>query len=383
MSSKKAASADATQSRLGGKSKHANSLVKKLVEIRHSLGKVEKTKRNPHFGYNYVGLESLNAILEPRLSEHDILLTTSLVSEEVRYGEAKEGVFTKVITEHEYIDGNNGEKLTMRSSGLGWDAGDKATAKAYTASIKSHLKANFMISDEADEPEAGEERPAAAAPASGKHRPTKPYEEETGEGDAKVATDLLELKAFLTENKIPDGFLLAMLAEKKLIDGHTKNVAQLKPGILRRCLDEKSKANLFKAWSQNLKDEESGSATEPEPEPKPKQMPKKEKGPFDNGEPVRTREGDQTRPSLLRKPIDEDTNCEDILSQDGYENWREVKVHWGNDKGKTLGSLTAKNLLWWVTKWEPKPYKGTWNEKDILLDAALVLASQELEGARE
>jgi len=85
----------------------------------------------------------------------------------------------------------------------------------------------------------------------------------------------------------------------------------------------------------------------------------------------------------LRKPIDEGTDPQDLLAQDGYENWREVKVHWGNDKDKTLGSLTAKNLLWWVTKWVPKPYKGTWNEKDILLDAALVLASQELEGARE
>jgi hypothetical protein len=370
MSSKKAANAGATQSRSGGKSKQTTGLVKKLVEIRHSLGKVEKTKRNPHFGYNYVGLEQLNALLEPKLTEHNILFTTSLVSEEVRYGEAKEGVFAKVITEHEYHDADSSEKLAFRSSGLGWDAGDKATAKAMTASIKSHLKANFMVSDEADDTEAGEERPAAAAPkGADKHRPTREYEMETGDGDAKVAQDVLELKAFLTENKIPDGFLLTMLTDKKLIDGHTKNVAQLKPGILRRCLDEKSKANLIAAWKNHQTDEESGSANAPDPVKK-------------NSE-VRTREGDQRAPSLLRKPIDEGTDPQDLLAQDGYENWREVKVHWGNDKDKTLGSLTAKNLLWWVTKWVPKPYKGTWNEKDILLDAALVLASQELEGARE
>jgi len=50
------------------------SLRAKLVEIRASLGKVEKTKRNPHFGYSYVGLEQLNALLEPKLSEHNIWL---------------------------------------------------------------------------------------------------------------------------------------------------------------------------------------------------------------------------------------------------------------------------------------------------------------------
>jgi len=371
--------------RLDAQSKQTSGLVKKLVAIRHSIGKVEKTKRNPHFGYNYVGIEQLNALLEPRLSDHNIMLTTSLVSEETRYGEAKEGVFTKVILEHEYLDGDSDQKLTMKSSGLGWDAGDKATSKAWTAAIKSHIKANFMISEEADDAEAGEERPAAAPKNEAKHRPTKPYEEETGEGDAKVAQDLLELKAFLTEKKIPDGFLLAMLTEKKLIDGHTKNVAQLKPGILHRCLIPEAKDKLVELWKQHQADEDSGSATEPD----------RERSPF-NGEPAKpakpakqeskakvTREGDQRQKSLLRKPIDEDTNPEDILSQDGYENWREVKVHWGNDKGKTLGSLTAKNLLWWVQQWTPKPFKGTWNEKDILLDAALVLASQELEGARE
>src|SRR5215831_14952791 len=368
--------------RLDAQRKQTSGLVKKLVEIRHSLGKVEKTTRNPHFGYHYVGLEQLNALLEPKFTEHNILFTTSVVSEDRVIGDGKAGVFSSVKTEHMLIDADNGEKIITFSAGLGWDAGDKATAKAITASVKSYIKANFMISDEADDTEAGEERPVAAPKGEAKHRPTKQYEEETGEGDPKVAQDLLELKAFLTEKKIPDGFLLAMLTEKKLIDGHTKNVAQLKPGILHRCLIPEAKDKLVELWKQHQADEDSGSATAPEAE----------RSPF-NGEPAKpakkeskakvTNEGDQRTQSLLRKPIDEDTNCEDILSQDGYENWREVKVHWGNDKGKTLGSLTAKNLLWWVQKWEPKPFKGTWNEKDILLDAALVLASQELEGARE
>src|SRR5262245_4959575 len=236
------------------------SLAGKLVEIRHSLGKVEKTKRNPHFGYAYVGLEQLNALLEPKLSEHNIFLAASVIEENLHIGEAKgAGVFSNVKTEYKFIDGDSEKELTLRSAGLGWDAGDKATAKAITAANKSFLKSNFMISDEADDPEAAHGEPPAAKPkgAAG-HSRTKKYEEETGEGDAAVAKDLLELKSFLTENKIPDGFLLRLLEEKQMIDGHTKNVAQLKPGILRRCLDAKSKANLLKAWAAQQADEDSG-----------------------------------------------------------------------------------------------------------------------------
>ena len=76
----------------------------------------------------------------------------------------------------------------------------------------------------------------------------------------------------------------------------------------------------------------------------------------------------------------DDITPEDYLMQEvGHKNWRKVKVHWGNDKGKTLGSLPAKSLVgYWINKWQPKPYKGVWQDKDILLDMALCLASAEM-----
>jgi len=343
------------------------SLRAKLVEIRASLGKVEKTKRNPHFGYSYVGLEQLNALLEPKLSEHNIWLDSSVTSESVNYGEGKAGVFASVHTAHTFRDCDSDEVITVESSGLGWDAGDKATPKAITAAVKSFLKANFMISDEADDPEAHGERPAVKP----SHSRTKPYEETTAEGDHKASADLLEVKAFLTENKIPDAFLLTLLKEKKLIDDKIKTVPSIQPGILRRVLGEKSKANLIKAWAAQQADEDSGSANAPDPDWPEAKRPKKI-----NGE-VRTNEGDQTQG---RKPVMDDITPEDYLMQEvGHKNWRKVKVHWGNDKGKTLGSLPAKSLVgYWINKWQPKPYKGVWQDKDILLDMALCLASAEM-----
>lgn len=211
----------------------------------------------------------------------------------------------------------------------------------------------------------------SSGPSMTRHRRTTPYEEVSGADDPKVQADRADLIAFLSKEKIPDGFLLALLMEKKLIDGHTKMIAQLKPGVLRRCLSDASKANLLKAWKQQQKDD-----APKEEQPKAAAAAAKQE--------VRTREGDQRRESIKRAmtPAGEAFNPTDLLAQDGYENWREVKIHFGDQKGSTLGKLSAKSLLWWIANWKPKPFKGSWNEKDVLLDAALVLASHELAAAR-
>lgn len=344
-------------------------LVKKLVEILKGIGPVEKAHRNPHFGYNYTSEGQIMALLGPRLAASGILFTTSVEDVTTHIGEGKAGVYATVKTLHTFLDTDTGDKLEVRSAGMGWDTGDKALPKAITGATKSALMKNFMTTDETD-PENEVRSPEAngSKTGQGKHRQTKEYEEETGADNPKSATDLLELKAFLTENKIPDGFLLRLLTEKGLIDGHTKNVAQLKPGVLRRCLSPNSKENLVRAWKEfQAADEESGSQTAPEPK---KRGAKKET--------VRTNEGDQTRGRKLAMP---DLDPTDVLSQDGYENWREVKVHFGTQRGEKLGGMSQKSVAYWL-KWTPKPHPktGKLSEKDVLLDCALFLAEKELGG---
>lgn len=216
---------------------------------------------------------------------------------------------------------------------------------------------------------------ASSSPTVG-HRRTKAYEQLSNEGDPKVQNDLAEVRLFLASNKIPDNFLIYLLKEKKLIDPNTKTVEEIKPGILRRLLDAKTKANLIKAYAAYRADEESGGQTAPAPRKQP--PPKKDKHPFGgDDEPVRTNEGDQRR--KLRAPVIADIAPKDVLEQEGIENWRKVKIHFGEKAGTPLGKLSKSSLLWWCENYKPKPYKGTWQEKDLLLDAALVLANQEME----
>jgi hypothetical protein len=230
-----------------------------------------------------------------------------------------------------------------------------------------------------------------------KHRRTKKYEEATGAGDPKVEKDHAELATFLADHKIPDGFLLRLLQDKKLIDGRTKTVADLKPGIVLRCLDAKTKENLIKAWAAQQADEDSGSQTPPPPKetPPPKDD---ERSPFDSGTPTRHSLGepdpepppstrktkapdengmDQT-PRGARTPVVADIEPADILEQEGIDGWRKVKIHFGKQSGTPLGKLPRNSLDWWIENYTPKPYKGTWQEKDLLLDAGLCLASAEL-----
>ena len=357
-------------------------LVNKLREIVAELGPVQKKGRHPQ--YAYTTASQVLAELRHRLSDRGIYLQTTLVSKEMVYDAGGKGVYAEVVTDHTFIDTESGESIVMRSAGHGWDMGDKGIYKARTGALKNMLMDNFLITDET-EPESGdqaeshqsEDKPKGIEP----HGRMKPYEEATGEGDKKVATDLLELKAYLTQHKIPDGFLLRLLEEKKLIDGHTKNVAAIKPGILRRVLAPKSLENLVTAWKQQLADENEANAPSQSLDDGPVVNPKvkaKAKEPEPDKE-VRTNEGDQTRGS--RQPVDDGTDPADLLEQEGYDNWREVEIHFGQHKGKLLGKLPQKSLAWWVTNWTPKPYRGTWDETDLVLDAALVLAGRELGGA--
>jgi hypothetical protein len=52
--------------------------------------------------------------------------------------------------------------------------------------------------------------------------------------------------------------------------------------------------------------------------------------------------------------------------------WRNVVLHFGKNKGQSLGELPENSLSWYAEKWQPKPYgdKGI-SEADLNLRAAL------------
>lgn len=339
------------------------SLKSRLVEIMAGLGAVEKRGRNPHFGYNYVSEAQIMGLLGPRLAEHNILFTTDVKQLRVHYGAtAKEGVFAEVETLHTFHDTESDAVLEVGGAGIGWDSGDKCVPKAITAATKSALLKNFMVSDETD-PEASEERPSTSARQSSggdRHRPTREYENEPSDSP-KATTDLLELKAFLTESKVPEAFLLALLKEKKLVSPQLQHIANAPPGVIRRCLSPKSKENLLIAYKNSGDVDAPSSASTPD-ERKTK---------------ASDRDMDQTRMET-RQPVDPEINVHDLLQQEGHDNWRTVRIHFGKQRGSALGEITAKSLVWWITSWAPEKYRNRWNAKDLLLDAALCLAHREM-----
>lgn len=357
------------------KTTQAKGLVNKLVEVLSELEPLAKKHRNVHFGYNYISEGDVMAALRTKLSSRGVFLFTSVESITPQYQPGdKGGVYVCVQTKHTFVDTESNEKFVVLGGGLGWDSTDKGAYKAITGATKYALMKNFLVTDEQDA-EATDQAP----PAGGKgHRRTRPYEEETGAGDTKVNTDLLELKAFLTEHQIPDGFLLQLLLEKKLIDSRTKNVAQLKPGILHRCIQPKTRQNLLDAW--NASDKGQG-ASQPQ-SAKEKKARKKVLANKGNGNVVRTTEGDQTARGA-RQPCQTDIAPADVLEQEGYENWRKVIIPFGKQKGMQLGKLGSRNLSWWIYEWVPEKFKGSFSNDTVVLDAALCLASAELGDTQE
>lgn len=63
------------------------------------------------------------------------------------------------------------------------------------------------------------------------------------------------------------------------------------------------------------------------------------------------------------------------------EDWRSVQIHFGKNKGTTLGQLAPAALNWYMEKWEPREYpegSGKFSDVDLRLKAALNAAEVEL-----
>lgn len=68
------------------------------------------------------------------------------------------------------------------------------------------------------------------------------------------------------------------------------------------------------------------------------------------------------------------------VSESVISHWRDVKIHFGKNKGKRLGDLDGGQLHWYKEKWQPKEYpegSGKFSKADIGLRAALDAAMAE------
>lgn len=55
----------------------------------------------------------------------------------------------------------------------------------------------------------------------------------------------------------------------------------------------------------------------------------------------------------------------------GTQEWEDVVIHFGKNKGVRLGDLEPRQLRWYQNEWQPRPYNGRISEQDISLRNAL------------
>lgn len=192
-----------------------------------------------------------------------------------------------------------------------------------------------------------------------RHTRTRPYEEERAKpGDTKATGELLELSKWLKENSIPEGFVLALLKERKLVAPNLTKLGNAPPGVITRLLASRERLVIaYKASDASGQDNGPGKA-------EPKATPAASTN--DNSD------------WQMRQPVQTDTPPHDLLTLGGYGDWRQVPIHFGKQEGTPLGKLNAKSLVWWINEYHPQPYKGKLHAKDLLLDAALCVAHEEL-----
>jgi hypothetical protein len=245
---------------------------------------------------------------------------------------------------------------------MGEDTNDKAIAKALTSAVKYALLKTFLITDE----------PMVDPDSSGAPKKEKkqhsPHREEKSDKEAPNAkADLATLRGWMEDNGIAESFVMKLAAEGKLAASETK-LEELKPGSITRLL------GLRKRIEERYLEAQGGQKSVPS---KSTARQGKAREMAENSE----RDPHDQRPAseTPRKAAQSTIVPRKYLELEGFDGWRKVSIHFGTKKDTELGTLADEGKLsWWITDWFPKPYKGKFSDEDLLLDAALCIAQEEL-----
>lgn len=331
------------------------SLASKLAEINAGLHSIQKKGRNEYHRYDYFTEGQLMAELRLPLAERQVVIIPSVeqISAPLAVTNQKGNTeqLVTVTTTYLIVDGETGERFEVRGAGMGLDAGDKGVYKAITGAMKYFLMKLFFVSDEAD-PEKEEQKPERHSP-SREEKPSKTP-------PASAVADLAQLRAWMEEHQIPEGYVMKKAAEHKLASKE-KSLDELKPATLTRLLT--SRKRLLDRFTYEAK----GTTDEP--------YLKNEKGSAEE----RTDEGAQPERGQLRQPVQDSISPVEYLEQEGVQRWQDVVFHFGKkSKGTALGDIDTDTLAWWITNYKPEKFRGNWNDKDLLLDAALCVAHADM-----
>ena len=131
------------------------SLVKKLAQVMKEVTYIERRGYNQFHRYKYATEADVADKVRTVLADNDVVMMPSVVEHSIREVVTRKGnteYIAMVLMEFEFIDGESGESIKIRTIGEGQDAGDKGVYKAMTGAAKYALMKAFLIPT-GDDPE--------------------------------------------------------------------------------------------------------------------------------------------------------------------------------------------------------------------------------------
>lgn len=203
-----------------------------------------------------------------------------------------------------------------------------------------------------------------AQPKQERHTPTKPYEEKPATNTAAATATAEGFRAWCKETGVGPDFVFGMMRNAGNIKDED-TFEKIPPGVLQRYWGKRD--GIIDRWklagspkpSEQGKDTPREPATEPEPTSRKRQY--------------NVNTGDRGTSKTLREPCQTDVPAADLLRGEEVE-WYNVRVHFGKSEGLRIEEMSPEQLEYWLS-WKPALYRGKFNPKDLVLDAALCIAS--------
>jgi hypothetical protein len=187
----------------------------------------------------------------------------------------------------------------------------------------------------------------------------------------------------VTNEKGEKGYLTSLVMQYTIVDGDTKEERKISmPGFavkrddkgLYSCITGANKYAFMKLFCVSTQDDPEG------PEDDDFRPGEANQRPEQKLEELKKRTGMITGTELeKRSPVlseakrvpEEDKIGRPPEGSPADERWRQVVIHFGQDKGKKLTELDDEDLIWRINNYSPKPYQGKMNQQDAELRKAL------------
>ena len=123
-------------------------LAQRLAAAYGRLRNIEEQGWNAHHRFSFVSLGQITEPVRQAMAEAGVVVLPSVVEAVEEPWEMRSGTGMKITltVEFTWIAAESGESMTTRWKGVGFDGGDKAYNKAYSAILKQALQKTFLIS---------------------------------------------------------------------------------------------------------------------------------------------------------------------------------------------------------------------------------------------